>query len=212
MRHIVNRTIFTLILSVLILIISDSIWASALDQLNNFVSETQTVRAHFSQTLVDKNDRKIQQTNGTFEFERPDKFRWVYQKPYEQLIIGDGKRVWFYDRDLDQVTIRPFNIAIGSSPAALLAGNSTIEDDFELNNLGLQNEIEWMEAIPKDKDSAFEFIQLGFSPDGELQFMALRDHFGQTTYLTFSELIKNPTLPDGFFKFEPPDSADVISE
>ena len=187
-------------------------WASAIESLKTFIQETQTVRANFSQSLLDKNARNIQKSSGTLEFERPDKFRWIYHEPYEQSIVGDGKQVWFYDHDLNQVTIRQFNIAIGSSPAALLAGNKTIEDNFELINLGLQDEIEWMEAIPKNKDSAFEFIQLGFSLNGDLQYMALRDNFGQTTYLTFSNLTKNPNLPEGFFKFVPPEGVDVISE
>ena len=160
--------------------------AAATESLKNFIKETRTVRANFSQTLYDKNARTLQESKGTMLFERPEKFRWTYEKPYEQLIVGDGIQVWFYDQDLNQVTIRQFNIAIGSSPAALLAGSSTIEDNFVLNELGLQNEIEWLEAIPKSKESAFEFIQMGFSPDGMLRIMALRDSFGQTTLLTSS--------------------------
>lgn len=214
MNHTINRTVcfFKMYLLTLLLTMSVSAWASAIDSLKTFIQETHTVRANFSQTLLDKNARNIQESSGTLEFERPDKFRWIYQEPYEQSIVGDGKQVWFYDHDLNQVTIRRFSIAIGSSPAALLAGNNMIEDNFELINLGLQDEIEWMEAIPKSKDSAFEFIQLGFSRNGDLQYMALRDNFGQTTYLTFSDLTKNPSLPEGFFKFEPPDGVDVISE
>lgn len=186
--------------------------ASATESLKNFIKETRTVRANFSQTLYDKNARTLQESKGTMLFERPEKFRWTYEKPYEQLIVGDGIQVWFYDQDLNQVTIRQFNIAIGSSPAALLAGSSTIEDNFVLNELGLQNEIEWLEAIPKSKESAFEFIQMGFSPDGMLRIMALRDSFGQTTLLTFSDLEKNPKLPIELFKFTPPANADVISD
>ncbi|MDO8334831.1 MAG: outer membrane lipoprotein chaperone LolA [Nitrosomonas sp.] len=186
--------------------------AAATENLKNFIKETRTVRANFSQTLYDKNARTLQESKGTMLFERPEKFRWTYEKPYEQLIVGDGTQVWFYDQDLNQVTIRQFNIAIGSSPAALLAGSSTIEDNFVLNELGLQNEIEWLEAIPKSKESAFEFIQMGFSPDGMLRIMALRDSFGQTTLLTFSDLEKNPKLPVELFKFTPPANADVISD
>lgn len=186
--------------------------AAATESLKNFIKETRTVRANFSQTLYDKNARTLQESKGTMLFERPEKFRWTYEKPYEQLIVGDGIQVWFYDQDLNQVTIRQFNIAIGSSPAALLAGSSTIEDNFVLNELGLQNEIEWLEAIPKSKESAFEFIQMGFSPDGMLRIMALRDSFGQTTLLTFSDLEKNPKLPVELFKFTPPANADVISD
>ena len=186
--------------------------AAAINSLKTFIQETRTVSANFSQTLYDKSARTLQESKGTMQFERPEKFRWTYEKPYEQIIVGDGTQVWFYDRDLNQVTVRQFNIAIGSSPAALLAGSSTIEDNFLLTELGLQNGIEWLEAIPKSKESIFEFIQMGFSPQGALKIMALRDNFGQTTLLTFSDLDKNPKLPADLFKFIPPDNADVISE
>ena len=186
--------------------------ASAIDSLKTFIQETRTVRANFSQTLYDRNARTLQESNGTLQFERPEKFRWAYEKPYEQLIVGDGTQVWFYDHDLNQVTVRQFNITIGSSPAALLAGSSAIEDNFVLTELGLQNQIEWLEAIPKSKESVFEFIQMGFSPEGTLKIMALRDNFGQTTLLTFSDLDKNPKLPADLFKFIPPENADVISD
>jgi outer membrane lipoprotein carrier protein len=203
-----NCSIFFLLLS-LIPVLAE---AAAISSLKTFIQETRTVRAKFSQTLYDKNSRAIQESTGTMQFERPEKFRWTYEKPYEQLIVGNGTQVWFYDHDLNQVTIRQFNIAIGSSPAALLAGSSTIEDNFELIELGMQNEMEWLEATPKSKESAFEFIQMGFSPEGALKIMALRDNFGQTTLLSFSELDKNPTLPADLFKFIPPDNADVITE
>lgn len=186
--------------------------AAAIDSLKKFIQEARTVRAHFEQTLYDRNARTIQESNGTMQFERPEKFRWSYEKPYQQLIVGDGTQVWFYDGDLNQVTVRQFNIAIGSSPAALLAGSATIEDNFELTELGLQNDVEWLEAIPKNKESTFEFIQMGFLRDGALKFMALRDSFGQTTVLSFSEMEKNPVLASELFKFIPPDNADIISE
>jgi len=202
-------SIFILLFSGLMPVLVD---AAAIDSLKTFIQETRTVRANFSQTLYDKNARTIQESKGTMQFERPEKFRWSYEKPYEQLIVGDGTQVWFYDHDLNQVTVRQFNIAIGSSPAALLAGNSAIEDNFVLTELGLQNQIEWLEAIPKSKESAFEFIQMGFSPEGTLKIMALRDSFGQTTLLTFSDLDKNPNLPADLFKFTPPENADVISD
>jgi len=204
-----SRSIFILLFSGLMPVLVD---AAAIDSLKTFIQETRTVRANFSQTLYDKNARTIQESKGTMQFERPEKFRWSYEKPYEQLIVGDGTQVWFYDHDLNQVTVRQFNIAIGSSPAALLAGNSAIEDNFVLTELGLQNQIEWLEAIPKSKESAFEFIQMGFSPEGTLKIMALRDSFGQTTLLTFSDLDKNPNLPADLFKFTPPENADVISD
>ncbi|MDH5553364.1 MAG: outer-membrane lipoprotein carrier protein LolA, partial [Nitrosomonas sp.] len=110
------------------------------------------------------------------------------------------------------VTVRQLDLAIGSSPAALLAGNSAIEENFEITELGVQNQVEWLEAIPKTSESSFEFIQLGFSQNGTLQLMVLRDNFGQTTLLTFTDLKQNIDLPADTFTFVPPDDADVISD
>lgn len=202
------RAFFTLLLYLLPAVAL----GSAIDSLKTFIQEAQTVRATFSQTLLDKDARTIQESSGTMLFERPDKFRWTYEKPYEQLIVGDGVKVWFYDQDLDQVTVRPLDLAIGSSPAALLAGNINIETNFELVEIGRNDHIEWLEATPKNNESAFEKIQLGFSLEGTLEIMTLRDNFGQTTLLIFSNLDKNPELPADLFIFTPPDSADVISD
>lgn len=186
--------------------------ASATDSLNAFIKDARTVQAEFSQTLLDKSAQVIQESTGTMLFERPGKFRWIYKTPYEQLIVGDGDKVWFYDEDLNQVTVRQLDLAIGSSPAALLAGNSAIEENFEIAELGMQSQIEWLEAVPKTSESSFEFIQLGFSQNGMLQLMVLRDNFGQTTLLTFTDLKQNIDLPTDTFTFVPPDDADVISD
>ena len=185
---------------------------AAIDSLKTFVQGTRTVRATFSQTLIDRDMRILQKTTGTMQFERPGKFRWTYEKPYEQLIIGDGVRVWFYDYDLNQVTVRKLDLAIGSSPAALLAGNGAIESNFTLNENGTQGGLEWLEARPKNKEGTFELVRLGFTPAGVLTAMELRDNFGQTTMLIFSGLEKNPRLGIDVFKFTPPKNADVISD
>lgn len=186
--------------------------AGAMDSLNLFINEIRVARASFSQILLDKNARTIRNATGTMQFERPGKFRWVYEKPYEQLIIGDGTKVWFYDPDLNQVTVRKLDIAIGSSPAALLAGDNTIESNFDLSEIGVQGELEWLEANPKIKEGSFESIRLGFTPAGVLEVVVLHDNFGQTTVITFSELEKNPKLPAELFKFKPPKNSDVISD
>ena len=146
------------------------------------------------------------------QFERPGKFRWAYEKPYEQLIVGDGDQIWFYDRDLNQVTVRDLDMAIGSSPAALLAGSSDIEKSFDLTEIGLQGDAEWLEARPKARESTFEWVRLGFTPKGALKAMELHDNFGQTTILTFSHLEQNPKLKPELFKFSPPEGADVIRD
>lgn len=201
-------TLFTLLLWLLPAVAQ----GSAIESLKTFIREAQTVRANFSQTLLDKDARTIQESSGTMLFERPDKFRWTYEKPYEQLIVGDGTKVWFYDQDLEQVTVRPLDLTIGSSPAALLAGDVNIEANFKLVEIGRNDHIEWLEATPTNNESAFEKIQLGFSLDGTLEIMTLRDNFGQTTLLVFSNLDKNPKLPPDLFIFTPPDGADVISD
>ncbi|MBN9123253.1 MAG: outer membrane lipoprotein carrier protein LolA [Nitrosospira sp. 56-18] len=186
--------------------------ASATSSLKNFIHDARTVRATFTQSVLDKNGRTVQTGQGTMQFQRPGKFRWIYEKPYEQLIVGDGDRIWFYDRDLNQVTVRRLDLAIGSSPAALLAGDSDIEQNFELRDTGSLAGTEWLEAKPKTRDSTFEWVRLGFTPDGVLKSMELHDNFGQTTVLTFSRLERNPRLAPDLFKFTPPAGSDVISD
>lgn len=186
--------------------------AGAINSLESFVKDVRKSRAIFSQILLDKNAKILQESSGTMQFERPGKFRWHYEKPHEQLIIGDGETVWFYDIDLNQVTIRKLDIAIGSSPAALLAGENTIESNFDLNRIGLRGELEWLEAKPKIREGSFESIRLGFTPTGILKKVVLHDNFGQTTVIIFSGMEKNPHLEPGLFKFTPPKNADVISD
>lgn len=191
---------------------STLIQASAIDNLRTFVQQAQTFKAAFTQTLLDKNLQVMQEASGVMMFERPGKFRWMYEKPYQQLIVGDGEKVWFYDQDLNQVTVRQLDLAIGSSPAALLAGSSTIERDFELSEIEVHDEMEWLEATPKAKESTFELIRMGFSQKGELREMVLRDNFGQFTLLVFTDLNTNPALAPDLFQFTPPEGADVISD
>lgn len=200
------------ILILLFFLFSQLTYASAIDSLRSFVQQAHTFKAVFSQTLLDKNLQVMQEASGTMMFERPGKFRWVYEKPYQQLIVGDGSRVWFYDQDLNQVTVRQLDLAIGSSPAALLAGSSTIERDFELTDIDVQDDMEWLEATPRAKESTFELIRMGFSKAGELREMVLRDNFGQFTLLVFTDLDANPDLSPDLFQFAPPEGADVISD
>lgn len=203
-----HRSCFLLLLCSLVSIVE----ASAISSLKTFVRDTRTVRATFSQTVLDRNMQVVQKGGGTMQFERPGKFRWVYEKPYKQLIVGDGTKVWFYDQDLNQVTVRKLDVAIGSSPAALLAGSSDIENDFDLSEINPEGDTEWLEAKPKARESTFEWVRLGFSRDGVLKAMELHDNFGQTTMLAFSRLERNPRISAELFKFSPPEGADVISE
>lgn len=185
--------------------------ASSIDALKAFVADTQTARAAFTQTVLDKNGKPRQQSSGTMAFARPGKFRWVYQKPYEQVIVGDGGKIWLYDADLEQVTIRHLNQALGSSPAALLAGSKDIDKFYTLKDAGSRDGLAWLEAHPRDKESTFDSVRMGFAKN-TLVAMEIRDNFGQTTLLKFTGLERNPALPASDFKFTPPKGVDVISD
>lgn len=194
-----------------LLLLSPSAFAGGVDALKSFIGDSKTAKASFSQTVLDQNGRVRQKSEGTLAFSRPGKFRWVYQKPYEQLIVGDGSKLWIYDADLDQVTVRQLGDALGSSPAALLAGSNEIEKFFILKDAGSSEGLEWLEARPKDRESTFETVRMGFEGN-TLVAMELKDTFGQTTLLKFSGMVKNPALNASDFKFTPPKNADVISD
>ena len=186
-------------------------FSATTETLKNFLNQTTTAKGRFAQMVLDKNMKLLQQSTGTMQFARPGKFRWEYNKPYEQTIVGDGQRLWIYDKDLNQVTVRKLDRALGASPAALLAGSNEIEKSYTLNNIGNQEGMDWLEAIPRSKDTAFERIRLGFGKDG-LEAMELRDQFGQFTVIRFADLERNPKLSNDSFTFTPPKGADVISE
>jgi len=198
-------------LIVMAFLIPASTLAGGIDALKSFIGDTRTARSAFSQTVIDQNGKLRQKSEGTLAFSRPGKLRWIYQKPYEQLIVGDGVKLWIYDADLEQVTVKKLGDALGSSPAALLAGSNEIEKYFVLKDAGMQDGMDWLEARPKDKESTFEFVRMGFA-GGTLKSMQLKDSFGQTTELKFSKLEKNPQLNSSDFKFTPPKGADVISD
>ena len=185
--------------------------ASSIDRFKAYLRTTQSMRAAFEQKVYDRSRKLMQESSGSFVFLRPGRFRWVYQKPSEQLIVGDGQRVWIYDRELNQVTVRKLTKALGSTPAALLAGSSDIDTSFDLSDAGERDGLEWLEAKPKDREAGFERIRIGLSTSG-VQAMELMDNFGQTTSLTFSSIVRNPQVDPGLFRFQPPKGADVLGE
>lgn len=185
--------------------------ASAIERLKQFVQQTQSAKGQFTQVVLDKSGKSQQESTGTLVFSRPGKFRWSYDKPYKQLIVGDSKKLWIYDEDLNQVTVKKLDQALGSSPAALLAGSNEIDKAFTLRDEGMRDALEWLEATPKSKDTAFESVRMGFGVGG-LAVMQLKDNFGQTTVIRFSRLERNPHLASDLFKFAPPKGADVIGD
>jgi len=185
--------------------------ADALGEFRAYLRDTQSGRTQFEQKVFDRSERLVQSSSGSFAFQRPGRFRWQIRVPYEQLIVGDGERVWIYDRDLNQVTVRSMGRALGSTPAALLAGATDVERAFEMSEAGRADGLAWLEAKPRDKDAGFDRIRLGMGPLG-VQAMELLDHFGQTTRLRFSHFVRNPTFEPSTFRFTPPEGADVLGE
>jgi outer membrane lipoprotein carrier protein len=200
-----------LALSLLAMIFSVTAQAAAIERFKTFARTTQSAKANFEQKVYDRGGKLVQESKGSFVFLRPGRFRWIYEKPVDQLIVGDGERVWIYDRDLNQVTVRRISKALGSTPAALLAGASDVDKAFEMTDAGERDGLEWLEAKPRDRDAGFERIRMGFSATG-VQAMELVDNFGQTTRLRFSGLARNPKVDAAEFRFEPPKGADVLGE
>lgn len=198
----------SLFLSLLIPVLAS---ADDVQNFRTFFQNTTSMRAKFHQTVVDNLGRKVQEVTGSMQLQRPGKFRWDYDKPYVQLIVGDGKKVWLFDPDLNQVTVRPLDKVLGSSPAALLAGNKDIDKTFDLKSVGQQDQLNWIEALPKEKESGFERVMLGFKGN-TLSEMEMRDSFGQVTVIEFSGQQVNPKLDAKSFVFSPPKGADVLSE
>jgi len=189
--------------------------ATALEALREFVRSTRSGKTSFTQVVVGKSGKTSNPASGSFQFQRPGKFRWVYDKPYEQWIVGDGERLWIYDRDLNQVTVRKLDGALGQSPAAILAGNDDLERNFEVKEAGLRDGLQWLVAVPKSKDTTFEAVRIGFRIEGGasvLAAMELQDSFGQTSVLLFGKMERNPAMPADVFRFTPPKGADVIGD
>lgn len=196
----------------LALTVATSAHAGAIDKLKTFITGTKSAQAEFTQTVTDQNGRRIQNASGVMQFQRPGRFRWTYQKPYEQIIVGDGEKFWMYDKDLNQVTVKKLDAALGSSPAALLAGSNEIERGFALKEAGSRDGLEWLQATPKTQESNFSAILMGFDAQSNLLAMQLTDAFGHTTVLRFSAMQRNPGLPARQFRFTPPEGADVVSD
>jgi outer membrane lipoprotein carrier protein len=186
--------------------------AGAIERLKTFIAATHSAQAEFTQEVLDQNGKRIQSASGVMQFQRPGKFRWTFRKPYEQIIVGDGTRFWLYDADLNQVTVKKLDAALGSSPAALLSGSNEIERDFTLRESGSRDGLDWLQAIPKGQDSGFENIRMAFDAQAGLVIMELNDTFGHRTVLRFSAMQRNPKFPERQFQFTPPKGADVLGE
>ena len=185
--------------------------AGAVAALREFLSQTKTARGEFTQQVMRGAAPAAPPSSGTFYFERPGKFRWVYARPYEQVLVADGERLFLYDKDLNQVTVKKVAAALPASPASILFGGNEFERDFVVTDAGTRDGIEWLTAVPRAKDSQFERIEIGFR-DGVPAAMVLADSFGQVSRLAFSRFERNAKLDAQLFRFVPPAGADVLEE
>jgi len=185
--------------------------AAAVDQLRSFLTQTQSARGDFTQRVTARAGSKPQESSGTFAFQRPGKFRWVYGKPYQQTLVADGDRLFIYDKDLNQVTVRKLTGALPASPASILFGSNDFERDFVVEDGGSRDGLQWIVARPRAKDTVFDRVEIGFR-DSLPAAMALTDSFGQTSILVFGKVERNPPLAADTFRFVAPAGADVLQE
>ena len=193
-----------------LVIVCTGVHADALDALKAFVRDVQSGQAEFRQTVTSPDGKRVKNSSGNFEFARPNRFRFAYTRPFEQLIVADGSKVWIYDRDLNQASSRKLTQALGATPAALLAGGS-LERDFELKAAPDRNGLSWVEATPRVRDGTLQTVRVGFRA-GELAAVEIVDSFGQTSLLQFDKFVPNVALPAERFRFVVPAGADLIEQ
>ena len=201
----------TALLAALALVAATAAEATGLEQLHAFVGGARTGKAAFVQRVVGKGQSAVKESTGTFTFQRPGKFRWNVEKPYKQLLVGDGQRVWVYDEDLNQVILRKVGDALGGTPAALLSGNQEIESAFAWKDLPEADGLAWLGATPLAKDAAFSEIRIGFDAKG-LAALEVVDAFGQKSLVHFTNVERNPKFAPDYFRFSPPKGTDVIGD
>ncbi len=179
--------------------------------INEFVQSVHTMSGRFEQRLVDANDREVETASGTFEIRRPGQLRWLYEQPYEQVLVADGQNVWSYDVDLAQVTVKPQAEVLSSTPALLLGGSRHVLDDFTYDGSFEDRGTEWVRLLPKDPGSNFDSVELGFD-NGTLTRMIFGDNLDQTTLVAFFDVVLNAQIDPDRFRFVPPDGVDVVGK
>lgn len=184
---------------------------NAIQSLQRFFGEVNSYTAAFHQDQLDEGGKPLQESTGRLWIERPNKFRWNYDKPYKQQIVGDGEKIWIYDEELQQVTVREMGRALLDTPAVLLAGRGRLEDQFAIKDVGSQGKLEWVQLIPRKKESGFEEFRIGFEK-GKIRQLELVDGLGQTTRYTLRDGMENVKISPKRFVFEAPPGVDVVGE
>jgi outer membrane lipoprotein carrier protein len=181
------------------------------DDLRRFFKDVHSFTARFNQVVLDESLNMLQESSGTLWIQRPNRFRWNYDVPFEQQIVGDGKKIWVYDVELQQVTVRQLTGGLGNTPAILLAGRGTLDDDFTVKALGVQGKLQWLQLIPKVNDGGFEDIRVGFEK-GKIRMLEMIDGFGQTTRIALRDAAENVKINPKKFEFDPPPGVDVVQQ
>ena len=181
------------------------------DALARFFSEVATLEARFEQVVLDENLNTIDDSRGTLWIARPGRFRWDYEPPEAVQIVGDGGKVWLHDIELEQVTVRDQAQALGRTPAILLAGDGDLEATYEVVDIGAQGRFDWLNLIPKDPESGFTQVRIGFE-GARLRVIELLDTLDQRTRIAFTDLVENAPVADERFEFVPPDGIDIIDQ
>lgn len=194
----------------LVLVAAGAVHADAVDALRDFGREVKSGKANFTQTVTSPDGKRKKVSSGSFEFERPNRFRFAYAKPFEQTIVADGTKVWIYDADLNQASSRKLADALGATPAALLAG-ANLERDFTLKAQASDGGLDWVQATPKQAESTIQSLKLGFKGK-DLAAMEIVDGFGQRSRLDFSAVQANVALAAERFQFKLPAGADLIEQ
>jgi len=193
------------------------VFAATSTALDAYLAGVRTLRAEFTQQVTDGHGSQVQRANGSLVILRPGKFRWeltpvnaagTRQTP--QLMIADGKNLWFYDRDLDQVSVKPAASALTATPASLLSGDGRLGEFFDVRADGQRDGLTWVRVVPKRADADFREVQIGFKGSDELKRMVLKDKLGQTVRLDFDVSARNAPVTEAEVKFSPPPGADVI--
>ncbi len=203
--------LFNNVLVILCLLFTNTIYAdqTPIEHLKSLLASTHSLSAEFRQVTLDERGQATQTSYGDFYLSRPGKFRWNYKKPFIQEIVSNTGKVWFYDTDLEQVTIKKLDASKASTPALLLSGDIDLEENYTLKQQGKDEDLQWVKLTPKDEDSSFKYVLIGLDND-QLGGMELSDNFGQLTRIYFSKVKKNPQLDDSLFEFIAPKGVDVF--
>ena len=208
--------------SLSMLVMADPVRADGLEALERFVKGVSSGRAEFTQVVTapsrDGQAGRVRTSRGSFAFSRPNRFRFVYGKPFEQTIVADGQTLWMYDVDLNQVSARKQAQVLGSTPAALIAAApdlAVVRAEYDLQGQPDKDSLQWVLATPISRDGQLRSVRVGFRGDSATPTLAaldMLDNFGQRSELRFDKVEVNPTLPDALFQFKPPAGADVIRQ